>query len=102
MNSLKHEKPVKECFDIQARGPGHLPGLPMVNFECWTLAMLKPGKRSSDIVDWSHAFTLRKVLNQWFLKYRSRVAKGQKGVGAGDTKLNFIFSTLPLFVYAFL
>jgi len=28
LNSLKHEKPVKKCFDIQARCPGHLPGLP--------------------------------------------------------------------------
>ena len=24
----KHEKPAKECADIQARGPGHLLGLP--------------------------------------------------------------------------
>jgi len=37
MNSLKHEKPVKECFDVQARGPGHLPGLPMVNPALGTL-----------------------------------------------------------------
>jgi len=30
VNSLKIEKDksVKACFDIQARGPGHLPGLP--------------------------------------------------------------------------
>jgi len=28
MNSLKHEKTVKERFGIQARGPGHSPGLP--------------------------------------------------------------------------
>jgi len=28
VNSQKHEKPVKECFDFQARGSGHLLGLP--------------------------------------------------------------------------
>jgi len=28
VNSLNHEKPVKECFDIQVWGPGHFPGLP--------------------------------------------------------------------------
>jgi len=28
VNSLKHEKTVKECSDIQTRGPGHLPGWP--------------------------------------------------------------------------
>jgi len=28
VDRLKHAKAVKECFDIQARGRGHLPGLP--------------------------------------------------------------------------
>ena len=37
-------------------------------------AVYKLGKHSSDIVDWSHAFTLRKVLSQWFSTGIPRVA----------------------------
>jgi len=28
ITAQKHEKPVKGCFVVQARGPGHLPGFP--------------------------------------------------------------------------
>jgi len=37
VNSLKHEKPVKECFDIQARGPKSARPRAFTRFAQWLI-----------------------------------------------------------------
>ena len=71
------------------------PLIVFADFSRWTLVIYKPGKRSSDIAGWSHAFTLCKVLNDYYVfqQAQGRIQGGDRP-SLKPTKITFFTMVL--------